>query len=94
MLWGGERYFRPVEEPPQVWEKVPVAGDGVLNQGRRHRGRESLGPTAVPATVIVKQAHSHPLAQDKASGKETAVGFLISNRALRSPDQAGDKEEI
>lgn len=57
MLWGGERYFRPEEEPPRGWEKVPVAGDGVLNQGRRHRGRESLGPTAVPATVLVKPIH-------------------------------------
>ena len=50
MLGGAERHFRPIEELQRGSEKVPVVGDGGLNQG----GEAGTGS---PNSVIAKAIH-------------------------------------
>lgn len=70
--------------------------------GRRRRaesGRERQGQGVRPAGCwephppLSLPKRIHILQHREGSGKGTAVGFLISNVAMRSPDRAGDEGE-
>lgn len=62
---GGEE--RPVEEPQRSSVKVPVAGDGGLNQGGPGRGRESgRRPEPRPPPSLPKRTESFSTARAQA----------------------------